>query len=213
MNEVLIVLSPRNIKECIRAIEALEIDKLWLHNMTELRIEERWEEAIERIAHYDRAYMVSDDAVPHQSALDAVRSLLDAGHPVATGYCNLAAEDMRVNLSKAPLGEHPTEGSYDLMHLGEVQCYPEEVVPTYFSGFCLTGMALDLWKEHAYHPTPAGWGADFKLCQSLAKAEIPIVAHRSAFVWHVKEKWSRLDQEPRKRLLIGLLPEKIELTG
>lgn len=158
-----------------------------------------------RLAGYDRAFMVSDDSCPHQPALDMVRGLLDQGHPVATGYCNFGADDMRVNLC-----QQPDPDPYQMMTLEQAQTWPSDVIPTSFAGFSLTGMSVDMWARYP-HRTQSGCNSDLDLCQRLKADGVPIVAHRSAFVWHCKERWSVPDSDPRKRLLVGVEPSSIDL--
>ena len=206
MRDVLIVLNPRQIDECLSAIRALNIDKLWVRYLTESHIEACWTDIFTRIAGYDRAFIVSDDTVPHQPALDLVRGLLDDGHPVATGYCNLATTDFRVNLCPLPYPDTTVHLTFE-----QAQTCPSATIATSFAGFSLTGMSVDIWAKYPYRTVPQGWGADQTLSERLHADRVPIVAHRSAFVWHVKETWSQPDLEPRKRLLIGERPSSIDL--
>jgi hypothetical protein len=205
VSDLLVILNPRQIEECIRAFGELEIDRLWLRNMKEKEIEQRWPEILEAAIGYDRLILVSDDGVVRQWALDAVIELLDEGHPVVTGYSNLdSAAHWRnehwVNLNRTPLPEYSTTNAYDLYTLGEVFCWPDRVVPTTFCGWCLTGMSYELWERFPYD---TAFGSDFNLSRRLARSEIPIVAARDAFVWHVKETSKGPDQETRKGLRVG----------
>lgn len=215
--DVLIVLNPRHIDECLDAIRALPIDRLWLSHMTELEIERRWTaEALPLLEGYARAFIISDDAIPRPHALEALRRTLDEGHPVVTGYCNLASDDFRTNLTRAPLLPRISKESYDLLTVAEVMESPSPLVPTYYTGFCLTGMPLDLWRRYPYVTEKLGadgCAADYSLSRRLTDDGVPIVAHRDAFVWHVKERWSENDQDPRKRLLVGELPAEIRLES
>jgi hypothetical protein len=206
VRDVLIVLNPRRIDECLDSIRALDIDKLWVRNLSEPQIANRWPHILTRLHHYDRAFIVSDDTVVHQPALDLLRGLHDQGYPVVTGYCNLGQDDMRVNL--CPL---PTLDVTVHMTLEQVQLWSFATVPTSFTGFSLTGMTLEMWRRYPFQTMPEGWGADQRLCQRLAADQVPIVAHRSAFMWHVKERWSQMDADPRKRLLVGIEPPAIDL--
>lgn len=208
--DVLIVLNPRRIDECLKAISELPIDKLWVRNYSEKDIQEAWGEIVAKLEGYESAFIVSDDAMPRPYALALLREALEHV-PVVTGYSNLSSTDYRVNLASAPLREPMGIASYDLYSLKEVMEWPETLLPTYFAGFSLTGMATDLWRTYPYQVELGGWGGDFSLSKRLARADVPIFAHRDAFVWHVKEAWSQLDQEPRKRLLVGEEPRALEL--
>lgn len=176
---------------------------MWVRNIGEPELEQRWPEILEAAAGYDRLILISDDGVVRQHALDAVQQLLDE-FPVVTGYSNLDAATELVNLSRAPLGLQADS----LYTLGEVMCWPERAVPTTFCGFALTGMRRELWERY---PWVASGGADFMLSKRLAADGVPIVAARDAFVWHVKETWNRPDQDPRKGLLVGVEPAAIDL--
>lgn len=208
---MLVILNPRRIAECVRAFNELRIDRLWVRNIGEPELEQRWSEILEAAVGYDRLILISDDGVVRQHALDAVRELLDEGHPVVTGYSNLDATEKLsgvVNLNRAPLGFQADPSSFSLYTFGEVMCWPERAVPTTFCGFALTGMRRELWERY---PWVASGGADFMLSKRLAADGVPIVAARDAFVWHVKEMWNRPDRDPRKGLLVGVEPAAIEL--
>lgn len=207
--DLLLVLNPRRILECMQALEELPIRRLWIRNLTETQIEERWQTVMELAEGHDRLLICSDDAIPRPHALAAVLELLDEGHPVVTGYSNLDARDLRVNLDRAPLQHgNPTIESHDFYRLGEVLSWPSKVVPTTLCGFSLTGMSYELWQRF---PFQAEYGSDTNLSFRLDGAGIPIVGARDAFLWHVKENWNMRDEDPRKRFLIGEEPPLIEL--
>jgi len=205
--DLLLVLNPRRIEECIQSYQELPIDRLWIRNMSELKITERWPEVLEAARGYERLIIVSDDAVVRPHALTAVQELLDEGHPVVTGYANLDMTDPRVNLNKAPLGEQSVIDEYDFYTLGEIMCWPEKTVPTTVVGFALTGASYELWERF---PFQAHLGSDWSFSKRVTGAGIPMVAAREAYIWHVKEVWNRTDTEPRKRLLVGEEPAAIE---
>ena len=206
-------MNPRRIPECITAFQGLDIDKLWIRNMYEADIVEVWPKILKAAKGYDRLIMASDDGVPRQHALDAVTALLDEGHPVVTGYSNLAYNDMRVNISKMSNYEKPAVNAHQLYTLTEVMEYQEPVVPTVLVGFALTGMPYELWERFGFsvwNDFP-GNASDFCLSKKLVEAEVPMVAARDAFVWHVKEQWNLPDKDDRKRLLINSEPRALEL--
>lgn len=205
MRDLLLILNPRRIEECLQAFRKLPIDRLWVRGMTEYEIQLAWPDILETAADYQRVIAQSDDGIVRPHALAEVIRLLDAGHPVVTGYSNLSAEDFRVNLTKKPPHPVPAEDSYDLYHLKEVMEYPTPEVPTYFAGMCLTGMSHAFWQRFPFltywneHP---GSASDLMLSTRLNEAGIPIVAAREAFVWHVKERWNLADREERKQLYL-----------
>ena len=210
MRDLLVVMNPRRIEECLQSYRELDIDRLYIRNMSEIDITDAWPEIMEKAEGYDRLIIFSDDAVVRQPALDAVISLLDVGHPVVTGYGNLDMSDFRVNLNKAPLQDQSYPDAYDFYTLGEVWSYPDEAVPTTVVGFALTGMSYELWQRF---PFQAHQGSDWSLSRRLTDAGIPMVAAREGFVWHVKEQWDppRLDVDPRKRLYVGEEPPELVL--
>jgi len=208
VRDLLLIMNPRRIEECIRSYQELTIDRLWIRNMSEIDITEAWPTILGLASGYERLLIMSDDAVCRQHAVDSVLALLDEGHPVVTGYGNLDMTDFRVNLNKAPLAAQSWPESYDFWTLGEVCAYPDPAVPTTVVGFALTGMAYELWQRF---PFQADGGSDFSLSQRLTGAGIPMVAAREGFIWHVKEAWNKRDVEPRKRLLVGVEPPLLEL--
>jgi hypothetical protein len=202
MRDLLVILNPRQIKECISALADLQIDKLWIRNMSEIEIAEAWPKVLDMAMHHDRLILISDDAVVRPHALEAVQRLLDEAYPVVTGYSNLSSTDFRVNLCKSPLGPAPTVDAYDLFTLNDILESEFPAIKTWFTGMCLTGMSLAMWEQFPFQVTVNGGQSDFTLCKRLEARQIPIVAAREAFVWHVKEVWNRIDVEPRKRLLL-----------
>lgn len=208
MNDVLIVLNPRRIPECLAAIEELDIPKVWVQNMYEADVERNWGDVLEQLDGFDWAWLISDDCVPTQDALDAVREL--AGyHPVVTGYCNLDMTSDLVNVCRDPLGPQSTKDAFSFYTHDELRHWPSEALTTTFVGFALTGMSVDFWAKYPYRLEPEGWSADYNLSKRLAADNIRMVCHRDAFVLHVKERWSAPDQDPVKRLRIGELPAGI----
>lgn len=210
MNDVLIVLNPRRIPECMEAIESLDVRRLWIQNMYEADIVRDWHQVLELLDGFDWAWIVSDDAVPTQEALDNVREL--AGyHPVVTGYSNLDVESPFVNICKEPLGPQSTPDAFLFFTHAELRELPSEVVTTTFVGFSLTGMSVDYWRRYPYGLEPEGWSADYNLSKRLAADNVRMVAHRDAFVYHVKERWNAPDADPVKRLRINELPAGLVL--
>lgn len=211
MRDVLIVLNPRRIAECLSAIESLPIDKVWVRNMSEPQIVDCWSTIVALLEPYEWAWIVSDDACPRPHALEALRELAADGYPVVTGYSNLDRENMLVNLVRRPLGPNSTKDAFDLLELAWVMESKGEVIQTYFAGFSLTGMSVDMWEAYPYGLEEGGYSADYNLSKRLEEDGISIVAHRDAFVWHTKEVWCEPDQELRKQLWVGVRPPEIVL--
>lgn len=220
MSDLLVILNPREIDECTRAFTELDIDRLWVRRMREVRIAERWPEILEIAHKYDNLILVSDDGIVRPHALQAVQKCLQRfpGN-AATGYSNLAANDMRVNLSKAPLGPYPAPDAYTLMTFAEVMEFPEPYFRTWFAGMCLTGMRWEMWERYRFQVWNGAAQTDFSLSKRLEAADRHIIAVRDAFVWHVKDVWNMADTDPRKKPVDGP-PEfaldrggKIEVIG
>lgn len=211
--DLLIILNPRRIQECLDSFNELRVDKLWIRNLTESQIEEGWGEIMAKTAGYDWMCVISDDAIVRKPAFDAVRAL-SRRHPVVTGYSTLDSRDWRVNLTKEPLADPGGEAFNPYGHvfyqLDEVLSWPTETVPTFLCGFTVTGMSRDLWVRY---PFQAEFGSDTNLCRRLNRDRVPIVAAREGFCWHVKETWNQADTEPRKRLLIGEEPPSVDLEA
>ncbi len=211
MNDLLVVLNPRKIEECIEAIEALPIDKLWLTNYSEREIEERWDEVLELSSDYEWLWIISDDTIPRPAGLTAVRDVAGDGWPVVTGYCNLSEKDLRVNICDGPLGPAPAVDAYPWLSLSYVMTHKDAIIPTTFAGFCLTGMSLEDWTRFPYQLHNHGNSADFQLSKRLTEVRVPIVAARDGFAFHVKENWPHRDKDERKRLYVGVEPAEMRL--
>lgn len=207
MADLLVVLNPRKIEDCVQSLRELDLDVLWLQNMTEANIADNWDVLLERYGDYDRWILAGDDMIARQHALDAVLSLHDEGYPVVTGWSNIAHSDLRANLTKTPLvGDVPTVGAYDLYHCEEVFGHPSPAVKTWLTGFTLCCASVDMWRAYPFsvyggHP---GYGSDFSFSKRLELDGIPIIAAREGFCWHVKENWNQVDRDERKRSYVGI---------
>lgn len=216
MRALLFVMNPRRIPECLEAIEGLDIDRCWLTGMRELDLIPCFAGVVE-MTDYDVYLALSDDGVPTQEALDAVLALLEAGHPVATGYCNLDESDHAhvVNLTKSQLKTYPPgPGTYDnYTHAGVLE-QPTDPVRSWFAGYALTGMSRELWQRYPFqvlHPQSGGSCSDFVLSWRLQHDNVPIVAPKAGFYRHVKERWNVPDKGPGKRLLVGEVEPGVRL--
>lgn len=205
MSDALLVLNPRHIPACIKAIRALNIDTCWLSYMTESYAAD-WANQVIQATSYDRYVLLSDDTLPTQVALDLVLEQADH-HPVVTGYCNLDEGEYRdiVNLTTNPLPPPPsTSRSYHLMSRAQVEQHTEPVIPTTFAGLALTLMPRELWLTYPLQVEPSTGGQmDYDLSYRLARSGTPLVAAVGAYVHHVKERWCHPDRNPEKRLLVG----------
>src|SRR5688572_2613261 len=120
---------PRRITECVDAFKALDADKAWLSGYTEKQLCDVVPKVIEE-TDYDNYLMVSDDFLVSQEAFDAVTSLLEQGHPVVTGYANLAFDNPLVNITKSPV-QLTQKGTYYHWYTELEACnYESDVIPT-----------------------------------------------------------------------------------
>lgn len=209
MRDLLVILNPRRIPAAIRSLEALDIDKVWVRNHTLREVRDHWPEVQAVIDGYDWAWIISDDVIVDQAALDLVRELAP-DHPVVTGYCPLAIDDPRVMLTRKPLGPQSVPDAYSFYTLADLVAAPD-VVPTWFAGFALTGMSAAMWAKYPFAVESGDYAADFNLCKRLEADGVPIVAHRGAYVEHLKDHWLYPRHEGVKRLLCGVEPASIDV--
>ena len=212
LDPLLLVLNPRRIPASLRSIKKLQIPKAWLTGYTERQLGPVISDLIATTDH-THYLVISDDVIAKQAALDAVLELLAAGHPVATGWCNLDATDPRINLGKIH-GKTPTTEAYTFLRRADLKWLPDPV-PTQFAGMCLTGMTRELWQRFPFgcYGNGAEWGyaSDFHLCTRLRDAKIPIVAAKNAGLHHLKETWNTQDVGPGRELLIGRVKPRVRL--
>jgi hypothetical protein len=221
-NPLMLVMHPRRIPECVDAIKALPIDKVWIVAMTEKQLEPVVDKIVEAAVDYSHLLILSDDALPTSYALDVVLHAARSAEGCVTAYCNLDSKLPFVNLTKHPF-KHATSyaDDYDWMTKEEAAArvpyaLAPEVVPSFFAGMCLTCMPRALWRRFPFRviqkdndPRDCGYGSDWMLSKRLQMTKTPIVAPRGAFIWHVKDTWGLFDQDPEKRLLIGEIPAAV----
>jgi GT2 family glycosyltransferase len=210
---LLLVLNPRDIRECVESISRLPVDKAWLRSYTEAELAEVLPEFVRTApAEYDYFLCVSDDCVVQPAALAAVLELAER-HEVVTGYTRLDATSPFVNITKRDLaGDTPVAGAYDFYTYADVAAADGPEVFTGFVGFALTGMSRELWERFPFRPFgggPTACASDFSLSIRLRDAGVPMVAATGGYVEHVKQVWNQRDTDPRKRLLIGERPAEI----
>jgi hypothetical protein len=211
---LVMVTNPRTIPECIQSFKDLTTDVGWVSGFTQSGVMAPMAQLIED-TDYDVYLSCADDCIVSQEAVDAVVALLDAGHPVATGWCRLDRTHEYVNLTTEPIrGDRPTVNAYSWWRYDDVMAWPDEEVPTHFMGMSLTAMPRELWQRYPYrvfgHDGP-GYSSDFNLSMRLRNDGVPMIAAKSGFVDHVKETWNHGDKDPAKRLRIGEMPAGVTL--
>lgn len=186
-NDCLIILQPRRIPAAIQSIEALDIDKLWLTGFTEPELAPHLNAFIRDTA-YPNYWLVADDVIVPPEAFRCVQGLLDR-HDAATGYCRLAADDPRVNLTRKPLrapGGRVGWKSYDFFTLDELQRTEGEVT-SHFGGWALTGMRRELWLRFPFEVNRhSRCQTDAQTALRMAAAGLSFVTHRDSYIEHLK---------------------------
>ena len=100
-NSVLIIMHSRDIPECIKPLQRLNIDKVWYRGFTEFEIKPLLNEFILN-THYTNYILVSDDVIVTEYALDNILNLNDT-YPIITGWCNLMPNINRGSVCFKPL--------------------------------------------------------------------------------------------------------------
>jgi hypothetical protein len=186
MKPLLMIMNPRKIPRCMEALEALDIDKVWMKHYTERELIDVIAQIVESTDH-DVIGLLSDDTIPPQSSLDLI---LDAFEPssVYTGYCNMDEGREEVNLSRQPLviQENATLECYDFPTKAEVDNH-KGLYPSWFTGFAMTFMSREMWLKYPFDciGTP-GYQSDYSLSCRLQNDEVNIWAVPGAFMPHLR---------------------------
>lgn len=218
VNPLLFVMFPRRIQRCVGALNALDIDKVYLSCMWQAEIAPEIARIVREHDEYTHFLIISDDGAPEQQALDRVLWGLDAGFPVVTGYCNLDEKSPLVNLTSRPFAikDRPVWSDYAWMGRAEVEAYPGDYITTHFAGLALTGMSREMWLRYPFAvitkpDDPRGYGSDWYLCRRLQDDGVSIVAPVGAFMEHLKEdSMTQAVTDRERRLLIGKLPPEVQ---
>jgi hypothetical protein len=212
---LLLVLNPRDIRECVESISRLPVDKAWLRSYTEEELATVVPRVIsEADASYDYFLIVPDDCVVTPGALAAVLEQAER-HEVVTGFTRLDATHPLVNLTTRPLiGDEPVPGAYDFYSYADVLAHEGPTLATGFVGFAVTGMSRELWERFPFRARgcgPTACCSDFDLSVRLRDAGVTMTAVTGGYVEHVKITWGERDcgKDPRKRLLIGERPSEV----
>ena len=204
MKNCLIIMSVREIPECISAFNSLKIDSAWFIGYTEGQLEKQISNFINS-TNYDNYIWASDDLIPTQKALDEIVNINEF-YPVITGWCNMVPNSDRGNirfckfkgnfisfliahvimrlLSKTVKFKIKTFASIE-----NIKIQPK-YFETWFMGSTFTSMPRELWIRFpfkAFHNPYNGktYGSDFMLSRRLFKANIKMFCARDAFFYHL----------------------------
>lgn len=186
MKPLLMIMNPRRIPKCMKALESLDIDKVWLKNYTERQLVDVIAQVMGESDH-DVVGLVSDDTIPTQRALNSV---LDEFEPSAvyTGFCNMEENTPEVNLSKSFLKvkDIATVDCYDFPTRVEVENH-KGLFRSFFTGFAFTFMSKDMWRRFPFDCVgDPGYQSDYRLSVRLQEANVPIWAVPGAFIPHLR---------------------------
>lgn len=190
MKPLLMIMNPREIPQCMTALEALDIDKVWLKNWSERELVSVIAEVVESTDH-DVIGLLSDDTIPSNSSLELI---LDAFEPssVYTGYCNMDEDSEEVNLSRSPLIVKPLAklDCYEFPTRAEVDEH-NGLYKSFFTGFAMTFMSKDMWLKYPFDciGTP-GYQSDYSLSCRLQNDGVDVWAVPGAFMPHLRLKES-----------------------
>lgn len=202
MSTLLIIMNPRLIPDCIEALDALDVDKVWATCFTETELESVIPGIIES-TNYSRYSIISDDTIPTQAAFDTVLDIHN-DHPnsVACGWVNI---DSVSNLStyhpQQLAGSMPSIDAYRFETIDTARRM-NGIQRTYFHAMVFATMNKELWQRYPFKSFQ-GHASDLHQCVRLQRDNIPIFTSRECYVHHVKEVRDRLDTAPEKRLLLG----------
>lgn len=214
MRTLLLIMNPRQIPECVQALEALTIDKAWLSNYTEAELVNVIADTIES-TDYDRYALISDDTSPTQEALDLVLSLHDENPSgVACGWVNVDECSTLTTFNPLPLvGDIPEPSAYSLTPYTELLDLPTTPLRTYFHGMALVTMTRSMWQAYpfdVYGADRGGWASDYHQCIRLQADYVPIVTHKHAYIRHHKAVANQYDHS--RPLLVGKHPQSIRFA-
>ena len=186
MKPLLIIMNPRRIPQCMTALEALKIDKVWLKNWTERQLVDVIADVVASTDH-DVIGLVSDDTIPKQRALDAVLRSFEPS-AVYTGFCNMEENTPEVNLSASPLivKDIASVDCYDFPTRKEVEL-SGGLYRSWFTGFAFTFMSREMWQRFPFDCIgDPGYQSDYRLSVRLQEAGVPIWAAPGGFIKHLR---------------------------
>lgn len=224
------VMQAREIEPCLRAIEALPIQKAWFKGWTEAELQEPINDFIQR-TDYDNYLMAADDLMPREAEVKVITdSLQDMS--LVSGWCNMAPHSAYANvklrkpyLTKArfaaamaydKMSKKLGMGTSEWMLWGlrgfatqqRVRSMPE-YFRTYFTGMTLLGMRRKLWLKYPFRVwtnplTGRSSNSDYVLSQRLNRDGIAIPVAREAFCYHLAS---------RENMILGKVKPSLTLSN
>jgi GT2 family glycosyltransferase len=191
----------RQIQESLDSISNFPYPKVWVEYYREKQIQdEAWQGVFDEIVAkgYSHISIFSDDAVMEVEAATEVVEMskkLD----VVCGWCNIDSGPL-TNISKSPLvHDHPKAYRVkELMYsIHEVENHKNDLIKTWFTGFSLHTMRVELWEKFPFMSYPGsagnGYASDYHLCWRLQQNSIPIVALKAGRVYHIRKNIEKQD--------------------
>jgi GT2 family glycosyltransferase len=186
MKPLLMIMNPRKIPVCMKALESLEIDKVWLKHYSERELVQVIADVIASTDH-DVIGLLSDDTIPDQKALDLILKAFEPSS-VYTGYCNMDEGKEEVNLSRQPLviQDNASLECYDFPTKAEVDSH-KGLYPSWFTGFAMTFMSREMWLKYPFDCVgDPGYQSDYRLSCRLQEDGVKIWAVPKAFMPHLR---------------------------
>lgn len=224
MTTCLAVLSPRNIPACVRSLEAIPVDQVWLKYMSEAKACSAFNAHVEATT-YDRYCVVADDVIVPPPAWEAVladyaymKGVLGHERFAITGWCSLDSGPHRhmANVCVDPLVDPvPDADSYNFLSTDFVEQQPTPIGIS-FAGMCLTLAHRSVWEAHELQPyfqvvSLRTFACDYHWSRQLQATDTPIFVSPGGKCEHVKEVWNKPDQDQSKKILVGIEPAAVEI--
>lgn len=155
MNNVLMIMTVREISPVRESIEKIDIPKVWFKGYTEFELNTHINKFIQETS-YDNYFILSDDAVvPLETANLLIEKIND--YPIVTGWClwrqnhdwtTIQFQD-KLHLFNASSSFPVFKKHYNIVRAHEVHKLPEEF-ETAFPGWCFTGARREVWLEYPF---------------------------------------------------------------
>lgn len=170
MNNVLMIMTVRNISAVEESLKKIDIPKVWFKGYTEFELNEHINNFIKE-TNYDNYFITSDDAVVPLKTAKLLFEKIEK-YPIVTGWClwrqnqNWSTIQFQDKLFMYNQGSNlPIFGKhYNIVKSHEIHKLPEEF-ETAFTGWCFTGARREIWLEYPFqtigtHPHHPGASTD-----------------------------------------------------